>query len=292
MTGSNAQMLSKDIATTLGGRFIIKEVFPFSFYEYLQFKGVELLRNWEYGPVKNVVVKSFEDYFYNGGFPECFELNDKRSWLNSLYQKILMGDIVARNAIRNPDAIRLLAKKMAESVMQPTTQTRLQNIVSSAGAKVGRATIIDYIGQIKDAYLVFGISNYTDSISERESSQKRYYHDNGILNIFLTDAVSKLLENLVAITLMQRYGIEDVYYYNKNVEVDFYMPRQKIAIQASYSIADDATFERETKALLKINAAFDIDKLIIITYDEECEVEIDGVMFQVIPIWKWLLLGH
>ncbi len=289
VTGSNAQMLSKDIATTLGGRFIIKEVFPFSFEEYLQLQKVELSKNWEYSPVKNTVVKAFADYFHHGGFPECFELKDKRSWLNSLYQKILLGDIVARNAIRNPDAIRLLAKKMAESVMQPTTQTRLQNIVSSAGAKITRNTLVDYVTRMKDAYLVFGISNYTDNLSERESAQKRYYHDNGILSIFLTDADTKLLENLVAVTLMQRYGLDDVYYYNKNVEVDFYMPRQKIAIQASYSITDDATFERETKALLKLNAAFDIEQLIIITYEEEREIELESVIIQAIPIWKWLL---
>ncbi len=289
VTGSNAQMLSRDIATTLGGRYIVKEVFPFSFKEYLQINNIILDRNWMFSSIKNSVVKLWQDYFRYGGFVEAFELNDKRSWINSLYQKILLGDIVARNAIRNPDAIRLLAKKMAESVMQPTSQTRLQNIVSSAGAKVSRNTIIDYINYMKDAYLVFGISNYTDSINERESSQKRYFYDNGLLTIFLIDAETKLLENIVAIILMQQYADKGLFYYNKNVEVDFYIPSEKLAIQASYSISDYATFERETKALVKLSAAFDIDKAIIITAEEEREVEVEGVKIEIVPIWKWIL---
>ena len=289
VTGSNAKMLSRDIATTLGGRFIIKEVFPFSFKEYLQINNISLDKNWEFSSVKNSVVKLWNNYFYFGGFAESFELNDKRSWLNSLYQKILLGDIVARNNIRNSDAIRVLAKKMAESVMQPTTQTRLQNIVSSAGAKIARNTIADYIGYMKDAYLIFGISKYTDNISERETSQKRYFLDNGFLNIFLTDGNTKLLENIVAITLLKQFGYEELFYYNYNVEVDFYIPREKLAIQVSYNITDDTTFERETKALIKLNAAFEISKAIIITHDDERDIEIDGLKIEVIPIWKWLL---
>ncbi len=291
VTGSNAQMLSRDIATTLGGRFIIKEVFPFSFEEYLQIKGVELKKNWEYSSVKNSVAKLWKDYFNYGGFAETFDLVDKRSWINSLYHKILLGDIVSRNNIRNEDAIRLLARKMAESVMQPVTQTRLQNIVSSAGVRVSRGTVNDYINFMKDAYLVFGISNYTDNLNDRESSQKRYYLDNGLLNIFLTDADTKLLENMVAITLFKKYGNDRLFYYNKNVEVDFYLPTEGEAIQVSYSIVEDAAFERETKALVKLASAFDIKKAAIVNDDEERDIEVEGLAIKVIPIWKWVLLG-
>lgn len=289
ITGSNAKMLSRDIATTLGGRYIIKEIYPFSFNEYLSYKGVELDRNWEYGEARIVVAKLFEEYFRYGGFAETFELKDKRSWMNSLYLKILLGDIITRNEIRNADAIRILIKKLAESVMQPTTQSRLQNVVNSVGGKVSRNTITDYIGYMKDAYLIFGISNFTDSLSERETLQKRYFCDNGLLNIFLTDPQTKLLENIVALTLMERYGDEELFYYNKNIEVDFYIPTQKMAIQASYSISDHLTFERETKALVKIAATFDIQKAVIVTHEEEKTIEIDGLSIVVMPIWKWLI---
>ncbi|MGL5894211.1 MAG: ATP-binding protein [Bacteroidales bacterium] len=289
VTGSNAKMLSRDISTTLGGRYIVKEIYPFSFLEYLQINGIVLSKNWEFTSVKNSVVKLWENYFRYGGFAESFDLKDKRSWLNSLYQKILLGDIVARNSIRNPEAIRLLGRKLAESIMQPTSQSRLQNIVSSSGVKVSRSTIVEYIGYMKDAYLIFGVSNYTDNINERESSQKRYYHDNGLLTIFLTDSDTKLLENIVAITLIKRYHSDNIFYYKKNVEVDFYIPSEGIAIQSSYSIVDDATFERETKALVKLNSAFDTKRSIIITYNEEREIDVDGLKIEVIPIWKWLV---
>lgn len=289
VTGSNAKMLSRDIATTLGGRYVIKEIYPFSFAEYLTYKGVTLTKNWEYTETRNTVAKLFEEYFMFGGFAETFELKDKRSWINSLYLKILLGDIITRNEIRNADAIRLLAKKMAESVMQPTTQSRLQHIVSSSGGKVSRNTISDYIGYMKDAYLVFGISNFTDTISERETSQKRYFCDNGLLNVFLIDPQTKLLENIVAIALMKRYGNEELFYYNKNIEVDFYIPTKKIAIQASFSISDSSTFERETKALVKIANSFDVQRTIIVTYDQERTIEVDGVSIEIVPIWKWLL---
>ena len=289
ITGSNAKMLSSEIATTLGGRYIVKEIYPFSFKEYLDYKGIHLSKNWEYSSVKNDVVKLWNNYFYFGGFAETFDLQDKRSWLNSLYLKILLGDIVTRNEIRNTEAIRLLGKKLAESVMQPTTQTRLQNIVSSAGGKVTRNTIVDYLNHMKEAYLIFGISNYTDGFAERETSMKRYYCDNGLLNIFLADPETKLLENIVAITLMKKYEQNELFYYNRNVEVDFFIPHEKLAIQVSYSIMDDATFERETKALVKLSKAFDISKAIIITYDDEREIEVSGIPIKVIPIWKWLL---
>ena len=93
ITGSNAQMLSKEIYTTLGGRFIAKEIYPFSFPEYLKYQHFDLVANWEYNlKVKAELVKKFETYFYFGGFAETFPLKDKRSWLNSLFQKILLGD--------------------------------------------------------------------------------------------------------------------------------------------------------------------------------------------------------
>ena len=289
ITGSNAKMLSRDIATTLGGRYVIKEIYPFSLSEYLTYKEITLSKNWEYNDDRITVVKHFEDYFSFGGFPETFELKDKRSWINSLYLKILLGDIITRNEIRNADAIRLLARKLAESVMQPTTLSRLQHIVSSAGAKVSRNTIADYIGYMKDAYLIFGIPNFTDSLSDRETSQKRYFCDNGLLNVFLFDPQTKLLENIVALALMKRYGNEELFYYNKNIEVDFYLPSQKMAVQASFSLSESTTFERETKALVKIAGSFEIEKAIIVTYDDERTIEVDGVSIDIVPVWKWLL---
>lgn len=292
ITGSNARMLSRDIATTLGGRYIIREVFPFSFAEYLTFHQVHLKTNWEFDPVQRLtIIKSFNTYFYFGGFAETFPLTDKREWINSLYQKILLGDIIARNEIRNSAAIRLLAKKLAESVMQPTTQTRLLHIVKSSGSNISRNTLADYLNYMNDVYLTFNIPNFTDSVAERMSSCKRYFYDNGLLSNFLINAETKLLENIVAINLIEHYGKEEdkVFFYNKGVEVDFYIPDEEMALQVSYSVDDSITREREVRALYQMSQVFSIKNAFIITWDEESTISHDGLDIEVIPVWKWLL---
>lgn len=288
VTGSNAQMLSKEIYTTLGGRFIAREVFPFSFQEYLTYHGIALDKNWEYTDVRTQVIKLFHNYFYYGGFAESFAINDKRGWLNSLYQKILLGDIISRNEIRNENAIRVLVKKLAESVMQPSSLSRIKNIVDSSGTTIARNTLIDYLQFLTDAYLVFGISNFSDKLSDKETFKKRYFFDNGLLNNFLFDPETKLLENMVAIELKKKYG-DDLFFYNKNVEVDFFIPKERRAIQVSYNMAHDVTRQREITALKKLSEVYRLDKLEIITFDEESILQINGATIQVIPVWKWLL---
>ncbi|MDO4510381.1 MAG: AAA family ATPase, partial [Bacteroidales bacterium] len=101
ITGSNAKMLSRDIATTLGARFFDEKVFPYSFNEYLEAKGVVLEKNWQYGTQKNQVQRLFDDYFHWGGFPELLMYRNKRHWLNGLYEKIILGDVIQRNGIKN-----------------------------------------------------------------------------------------------------------------------------------------------------------------------------------------------
>ena len=288
VTGSNAKMLSKDIYTTLGGRYIAREVFPFSFKEYLSYHGVILDKNWEYSDLRMQVIKLFRNYFYWGGFAESFTINDKRSWHNSLYQKIILGDIILRNDIRNENAIRVLVKKLAESVMQPSSLSRINNIVNATGTTLSRNTLIDYFQFLTDAYLVFGISNFSDKLSDKETFKKRYFFDNGLLNNFLLDAETKLLENMVAIDLKKRYG-DDLFFYNKNVEVDFFIPKERRAIQVSYTIANDATRQREVLALLKLSKVYNLERLEIVTFDEEAVLQENGATILVTPVWKFLL---
>ena len=289
ITGSNAQMLSREIYTTLGGRFIAKEVFPFSFREYLQYMGVVLDKNWEYNDLRSKVIKLFRNYFYFGGFAESFTINDKRSWLNSLYQKILLGDIVCRGEIRNENAIRVLVKKLAESVMQPSSLSRIKNVVDSTGTTISYNTLTNYLQYLTDAYLVFGISNFSDKLSNKETFKKRYFYDNGLLNNFLFDPETKLLENMVAIDLKKKYG-DELFFYHKNVEVDFFVPKERRAIQVSYGIVNESTRQREINALLKLSEVYRLDRLEIVTFDEETiSIQNGGVTIQIIPVWKWLL---
>jgi len=291
ISGSNAKMLSKEIASTLGGRFLIQDVFPFSFQEYLLAKKIDV-------DAKNIIyekyyeaIKLFENYFSDGGIPESMSADDKRAYLSSLYQKIYLGDICSRYQIRNDAALNFLVKKLAENLKQPTSYTRLANIISSLGTKVATATIIEYVNYIKDSWLVFSLENLNSRFVERETNKKYYFTDNGLLNLFLIDPNTSLLENLVAIQLHKKYKNE-LYYYHNGVEVDFVVPDEKLAVQAAYSLADFDTRKREITALEKLAKQMELDKMLIITKDEEEIITGQGVDIQAIPIWKWLLKNN
>ena len=293
ITGSNAKMLSRDIATTLGARYFDEKVFPYSFEEFLIAHDIKLDDDWDFSKQKNSVQLYFSDYFKWGGFPELLLYRNKRHWLNGLYEKILLGDIIQRNNIKNEHAIRLAIKRLAENVKQPTSYNRLANMIKSTGISTNTASIIDYINHVKDACLIFTLENYASKFAERESTKKHYFTDNGLLSIFLTDEDTSLLENLCAITLYKQYNKTEsapqLYYYNKNVEVDFYIPDDAIAIQASYSIQNAQTRVREVSALIALNKLYPLKRAIIITYDEEETIEESNLTIEVIPIWKWVL---
>ncbi len=296
ITGSNAKMLNHEITSTLGGSYIQRNIYPFSFAEYLKYYGVQLDKNWEFQPeMRLAVVRHFHEYFIHGGFAESFDKIDKREWLTSLYQKILMGDIVERNKIRNSRIFRLLARKLADSVMQPTTLKRLEHIIKSTGDSISSTVLKDYLDYMEDAYLVFSIPNLVSPLTEQQTIVKRYFADNGILGLFLLGGETKLLENMVAVHLnkMYRNTPEELrlFYYNKGGEVDFCIPETNTAIQVSYSIDDADTYEREVGGLVKFLKAFKQYKGFIITWDTERQITEDGISIGAIPVWKWLLFN-
>lgn len=288
ITGSNAKMLGSEIATTLGGRYLIKNVYPFSFNEYLSFRKVDMADKNAIYKYRSGIMRSFEEYFYGGGLPETLLMKDKRSWISSLFNKIFFGDLVARHQIRNDFALKLMIRKLAESVKQPTSYNRIANIVSTAGKKISVDTVIDYIAYLRESWLILPFENLSARLSERESNKKYYFVDNGLLGLFLIDANTSLLENIVAISLRKQYE-DNVFFYNKNIEVDFVVPDDGLAIQVAYSLADPTTEKRETDALMKFNAIMPMRQLIIITKDEEMVIEKDGTVINVLPVWKWLL---
>lgn len=292
ITGSNAKMLSQDIQTTLGGRYIPVEIYPYSFKEFLTANEVffdEVSLQSTEG--KSEVLRKFNDYFNFGGFPESAEFSAKRDYLTSVYQKIFLGDIALRHSVENTFALRVLFKKLAESVKQPLSFTRIANIVSSTGAKVGTQTIINYIEYAKDAWLISSIQNIAGKLVEKETNPKYYFIDNGILSLFLLDGNTSLLENLVAINLLRKYGRNDsVFFYNKDIEVDFYIPDEATAIQVCYNLNNsEDTFDREVGALLKLSKVLECKRLLVITRDNEQVLSIDDKTIEVIPAWKWLL---
>ena len=288
VTGSNAKMLSSEIATTLGGRYMVKEVFPFSFGEFLRFSKIDIRQPNVLYIENKAIQKVFDAYFRQGGLPEVLQVQDKRAWLSSLFNRIVFGDLITRYQIRNDFALKILVRKLAESVKQPSSYTRLANVVSSVGKKISVDTVIDYVKYMEESWLLLPFENISAKLNEKESNRKYYLTDNGIMNLFLTDPNTSLLENIVAINLRRYYG-KEVYFYNSQIEVDFYVPDESLAVQVCYSLQDVETRDREFEALLKMSNRLNVNYLMAITKDEESEVEYHNKTIRIVPVWKWLL---
>ena len=293
ITGSNAKMLSKEIMATLGGRYLPKEVYPFSFREYLSYMNVPFDElSLAATESKGRFMNAYREYFTRGGQPESIHLPVKRNYLSSVYQKIYLGDIVLRNGISNPRLLQLMLKKMAESVRQPISYNRISRLLSIVSGKISVPTVSSYVGFSEDAWLLLRIRNIASAFAEKESVCKYYFIDNGLLSLQLMDCETLLLENMVALSLFRKYGHDEdnerVFFYNANIEVDFYVPDDELAVQVSYSISDPETLRRESDALSKLPQVYPCRRRVIITYDEEGSSEDNYGTIEFIPAWKWL----
>ena len=288
VTGSNAEMLSSEISTTLGGRFLTKEITPLTFNEFLTFNAISLLPNFEFSNQLYEVKKYFEQYLKFGGLPELIKFTNKREYLSNVYQKLFYGDLIARYTIANPKALKLLVKKIAESVNNETSINRIKNLIQSVGIPLGNNTLFEYLSYLNNSYLIVDISNFASKFVERETKKKYYFLDTGILNLFLVDQDTKLLENLVFIELRRRYE-KGIYFFKRKNEVDFYVPEAKLLVQVSYNLNAPETRKREMNGLIEAMKELEINDGVIITYDSQETIKIDNFVITVIPAWKWLL---
>lgn len=287
ITGSNAKMLSKEIGQKLGGRYIIKEILPYSFNEYLRANEVtkEDYSIQGVGKVNSLL----EQYFVYGGFPESLRYQNKREYVSSIYQKVLYGDVVSHNNVRNENGMKLLVKKIAESVKQDISYTKLTNMVTGIGYKISKDIIIDYCGYCKDAFLLFTLENYYASFVDKNSNPKYYFMDNGVLNLFVDDKRSSLLENVVAIHLYRNYKDELYYLNGSKTDIDFYLSEKGVAIQVSYSLKEEDTKNREVSNLINFaKSTKDNTKLVIVTFEEEEDIVKEGYIINVMPLKKFL----
>jgi len=294
ITGSNSKMLSSEIASTLGGRFVIMNIYPYSFAEYLIANGND--KNY-LGTISTrdtaEVISLYNEYVTFGAFPELVDIKNKRVFLSSIYQTVYIGDIITRNKITNDFAVKLILKKIAESITKPLSFSRLTNILKSTGYSLGKQTVINYVGYMTDSYLLFPLTNYAAKLVDKETSPKYYFMDTGLLGLLLLDCKSAQLENLVAIQLVRKYGLDNVFFFESNVEIDFYVPSAKLAIQVSMQVLDNMdTRERETRAFVKLHNFIPDAKCIIITNSEEATLDCDDIHISVVPAWKWLLTNE
>lgn len=294
ITGSNAKMLSSEVMTTLGGRYLSVEVYPYSFKELLNINSVpydeiSLLATES----RAAVLRAWNEYLNWGGLPESVNLSVKRNYLSSTFQKIYLGDISSRNKISNPLLLHLLLKKLAESVCQPVSYNRLSHILSSVSGKITMPTVSKYIEYSEAAWLILRLRNVSAAFAEKETSCKYYFIDNGVLNLFLINGETMLLENIVALALFRNYGHdsdnERVFFYNDKIEVDFYVPEDELAIQVSYSMSQSLeTFNREVNALKKLPNVLPCRRRLVLTNDEYGKMEDEHGTIEIMPVWKWL----
>ena len=264
---------------------------PFSFSEILDYKNIKhdeaaLLTTSKSAKIR----KACQEYIADGGLPESLSLVNKREYIKSVYDKVLLGDIIEREQIKNKMALRLMVKKIAETVKNEVSYNTLAGNVKAVGVKTSTDSMIDYSSYAENAYLIFRTRNYVSKFADKEGTPRFYFSDNGVLSLFLIDKNSTLLENTVAVYLWRKFG-EGLYYYKSSqtgVDIDFYVPEENTAIQVAYSLAEAE--EREVKSLLAFAEKTKIDnRLIIVTFEEERVIEKDGYTIEVIPIHKFLL---
>ncbi len=291
ITGSNAKMLSAEMEKVLGGRYLSKMIMPFSFREVLDYKNIDHDERAFLTTSKAARIRrGCQEYIMSGGFPEAQHLSNKREYIKSVYEKVLLGDIVEREKVNNKMALRLMIKKIAETVMHEISFNTLAGNVKAAGTRTSTDSMIEYTAYAENAYLLFRNRNYVSKFAEKENTPRFYFYDNGILSLFLVDKSSALLENAVAVYLKRRYG-EEVYFFKSRktgIDIDFYLPEEHCGIQVVYNL--ETAEDRETKSILSFaTKTAGIRRLMIVTNEEERVIIKDGLTIEVIPIHKFLM---
>jgi len=293
ITGSNAKLLSTELATHLTGRHHKIELFPFSFKDWCSIKDVEYTRLTTKN--KGLLSKAYEEYFRQGGFPELISREENpKEYISTLIDNIISQDIKKRYKIRNIDALKRLAHHILNETPTLIVKDTLQNII---GIKSER-TLGNYLMYLNQTYLISTISKYSSRSRERARNEKSYAIDVAFMdkreNAFSGENLGWRLETIVYLELLRRKaGTEnDIYYYQgRSAEADFVVcdGKKTLAVyQVSYDISNDKTRKREIKGCIAGAKATKCDNLFLITDHESEVIEEDGYTIQVIPIWEWL----
>lgn len=294
ITGSSAKLLSTEIATSLRGRTITFEIFPFSFKEYLAFKGIEV--KLHSSKSLSFIKNAFESYLIDGGFAET--INEEsfiaRKILSDYLELIVFKDIAERHNIANTSLLKHLNKYCFTNIATLVSFTKLYNDFRSQGFKVSKDTIFNYMAYLEEAYALFTVPIFRNSIKEEQRNPKKIYAiDNGFKKIYdyaIGEDKSKLYENIVFLYL--RRQSKNIYYYKGVQEVDFYarLDDKEMLVNVSYEIKDEKTRQREVNGLLEAMEYFKLDTAYLITKDEKSDLALEEKRIFVIPLYEWMLL--
>lgn len=294
VTGSNAKLLSGELATHLTGRYNEIRLFPFSFREYCDFHHIET--NGLTTKIEAGIKRAFMEYVTDGGFPELQNIRNKRGYVQSLLEAIVSKDIQQRFRIRNVDTLRKIANHLINNVCQ---EINYGNIAETMG--VTDQTVKKYVDFLRQAFLVQILNKHSFKSKERIRNAKAYIVDPGLQNnrdnSFAAENIGWRLENVIYIELLRRCTNDflDIYYYKespRSKEIDFVLCNQDKAvelIQVAYDIDNQKTFYRETSSLIKASAKLHCDNLTLIAFTQTRDEEIDGKCIKILSATDWLL---
>lgn len=283
ITGSNARLLTGDLATHLTGRHIPISVFPFSYAEYCAWNGGDSEEAWR-------------QYFFNGGLPETFALSDQRGYVSALYNSILSKDILGRRKVRNAqrfiDAAYVLMQQFSREVSYDALARKAG--VSSAH------TMQTYMGYLVESYLVSLVRRYSTKPAERIRNEKLYVNDPAFISYFTgvlgsDEELGWRLENIVYLELLRRRADDDteIYYYkDQTCDIDFCRVRHGNIvqfIQVAYTIDGVKTRKREVESLLSVAKRTGCRNLLLVTDHDKEIVSEGGITIEIAPAREWLL---
>ncbi|OIP25150.1 hypothetical protein AUK11_01185 [bacterium CG2_30_37_16] len=298
LTGSNAHLLSKELATHLTGRHMPIEILPFDFSEFLRAKKFQISEEYSALPQqRGELLNLMENYLVNGGFPEVAVNNvDPKDYLEVLFDALVFKDVVKRHRVKFSTQVANLGGHLINNFANLYTIRKILEILNLKSA----STIEKYIKYLEEAYLIFSLLRYSPkSIQRIKSPRKVYAVDNGFITakaIQHSPDKGKLMENLVFTELVKR-GVKpnrDLFYYKtrNDREIDFVVKNGidvTELIQVCYESINSDVEQRETKALFEAGGELRVKKLTVLTWDEKRAVEKDGVTIHFKPLWEWLL---
>jgi predicted AAA+ superfamily ATPase len=291
ITGSNAKLLSSELSTHLTGRYNKIELFPFSFSEILKYKNISDNDDSTLGVARRK--SAFEEYMSQGGFPELFEVKNKKAYIRNLFNAIIARDIKQRFSVRYPEALRKMADYLTDTLCSEINYKSLAKQFSFGSAH----TAENYVGYLRQAYLLIGLQKFSFKSRERIRNEKNYVIDTAFISTakegFSEQNFGWRLENIVCIELFRRRNqtLNDVYYYKNGYEIDFVLCNDNSVvelIQVSADISAQKTFNRETNALFRAATELRCNNLTLITLNENRTYTVDNQTINIVSVLKWL----
>jgi len=292
LTGSNSNLLSREMASHLTGRYASIELLPFSFGEYLKVK-MPQMKNINTAKDKGLAMNIFNEYMVNGGFPEVVRGESKKPYVANLFEAIVTKDIIYRYNIRHVRTFREISMWLTGNYGAELSYNRIKNIFDLGSENTAK----NYVSYLEDAWLFIGLSKFSYKKQESLRNRKFYLSDTSFAELAGqsgSENTGRLLENVAMLHLLRnrlRHGYE-VFYYKTTVEVDFLIYHQRTVrelIQVTVSLEDKKTKNREVRALITANRQLKAERLTIITLNEEGTIDKEGVTIKVKPVIKWLL---